>query len=421
MKPILFLPPVIAAVAVAAWLATNRGTITTLEAESAVLRQRLATRSSGISGDATAARADALAKSADAKKPINWKELAAQMEETRNSGGMSDMRSMIRLQQRVQAMTRDELVSALNEIDALDLPGDSRDQLEQMLFGPLSQKDPEFALSRYIDRLNDDSNGFVWQLSNAMRVWTDKDPAAATTWFDDQIAAGKFGSKSLDGKSISRMRFEGSLIGALLSTDTAAASGRLQALPEDQRKEVLENHAGNSIKEKDQLAFADLVRQELPENDQIEVIAQQSSRMAWEEGYTKVDDYLDRIEATPAERAESVTQTVSSKVSQLTQNKKITSEDLNEIREWAATQSPDTTDKVTGNAIARSMNSQNKLEFSEAAALATEYHARSGNDDVLVEFFKRSYQARQNKDEAIQLAEKISDPVRRAEVIKTLN
>ncbi len=411
----------VAAVVVTAWLANGRSTLTTLEAQSAVLRQRLASRSSAITDDSTAARPDAPTKSQDAKKPIDWKELAAQMQEMQNSGGMGDMRSMIRLQQRVQAMTRGELAAALDEIAALDLPNDSKEMLEQMLFGPLSQKDPEFALNHYLDRLNDDRGVFGWQLSNAMKVWTAKDPAAATAWFDQQIAAGKFDSKSLDGKSNSRLRFEGSLIGALIATDPAAASSRLQALPEDQRKEVLENHAANSITEKDQLAFATLVRQELPESDQIEVIAQQSSRMAWGQGYTKVDEYLDRIEATPAERAAAVTNTVSSKVSQLTQNKKITSEDIAGIREWAATQSPDTTDKVTGNAIARSMNSENKLEFAEAAALATEYHTRSGNDDVLVEFFKRSYQARQNKDEAIQLAQKISDPARRAEVIKNLN
>jgi hypothetical protein len=420
LKAILFLPPVIAAVAVAAWLANGRGAITTLEEQSTVLRQRLAARSSSLTENSTT-RPDTPTKSQDVKMPLDWKEFAAQMQEMRSSGGMSDIRSTIRLQQRIQSMTRDELVNALDEIAALDLPADSKEMLEQLLFGPLSQKDPEFALNRFADHLSEVNGGFGWQLSNAMKVWTAKNPAAATAWFDQQIAAGKFDSKSLDGKSNSRMRFEGSLIGTLLSTDPAAASSRLQALPEEQRKEVLENHAANSIKEEDQLAFATLVRQELPAMDQAEVIAQQCSRMAWGEGYTKVDEYLDRIKATPAERAAAVNDTVSSKVSQLTQNKKITGEDIAGFREWASTQSPDTTDKFTGSVIAKSMSSPNKLDFSEAAALATEYHTRSGNDDVLVEFFKNNWQARQNKDEAIQLAEKISDPARRAKVIESFN
>jgi hypothetical protein len=35
---------------------------------------------------------------------------------------MGDMRTMMRFQQRLQAMTQEELVAALDEIGALDLP-----------------------------------------------------------------------------------------------------------------------------------------------------------------------------------------------------------------------------------------------------------------------------------------------------------
>ena len=217
----------IAAIVVTAWLANGRSRIATLEAQSAVLNQRLAARSSGSADPSIVTRPNAPTKSQDAKKPIDWKEFAAQMQEMRGSGGMGDMRSMIRLQQRIQAMTRDEILSALDEIAALDMPADSKDMLEQMLFGPLSQKDPEFALNRYLDRLGDENGGFSWQLSNAMKEWAVKDSVAATAWFDQQIAARKFDSKSLDGKNRVRLQFEGNVIGALLTTDPSAAADRL--------------------------------------------------------------------------------------------------------------------------------------------------------------------------------------------------
>ena len=42
------------------------------------------------------------------------------------------------------------------------------------------------------------------------------------------------------GGVMARMEFEAALLGILLSTDEAAAAARLAALPEDQRREVME-------------------------------------------------------------------------------------------------------------------------------------------------------------------------------------
>jgi hypothetical protein len=59
------------------------------------------------------------------------------------------------------------------------------------------------------------------------------------------------------------------------------------------------------------------------------------------------------------------------------------------------------------------------MEFSEAAELAVQYNDASGNDDVLSTFLDRG-PARQNKEQARLLAEKISDPKRREEILKSL-
>ena len=416
MKPTILIPPVLALVVVAGWIGNERRMISTLEKESAALKEHLALRSSDSGPDVASANPKSTGKQTG-KEPIDWKKIAAQIAEARgNNGGMGDMRAMIRLQQRLQELSIDELASALDEVAALDLNDETRQQLEMMLIGPLCQKDPEFALNRYIDRVADQRGGMSWQLANAMKEWMKKEPEKAVGWFDQQIAAGKFDSKSLDGKSQSRMQFEGAVISTLLTTDTAAAAARLKLLPEDQRADVLRNNTGNGVKEKDQLAFANLVREQLPEKDQAQTLAQQASQKAWSEGYTKIDEYLDRIEATPAERAVCVEEAAESKIQRISQNKKISREDIDSLREWATKQSPNTLDQVTGSALATATQSNQKMEFSEAAELATQYHQASGNDDVLIKFLN-SGSAYSHKEEAIALAAKITDPKRREEIL----
>lgn len=411
----MIIPPALALVVVSGWIGSERRKISTLENESAVLKERLSSRSADSGAGNSSSKGTSPDRHTKDKEPIDWKKVAAQMAEARGDVA-GDMRTMIRLQQRLQAMSMGELVSALDEIAALEMSDEARQKLEQMLIGLLCQKDPEFALTRYIDRAADDHGMMSWQLSNAMKEWMKKEPENAVAWFDQQIAAGKFASKSLDGKSQARMQFEGMVIGSLISTDPDAAAARLNLLPADQRADVLRNNTGNAIKEADQLAFANLVREQLPDKEQAQVLAQHLSIMAYREGYTDITAYLERIKATPAERAVCVEQAASSKIQWISQNKKVSREDIDSLRDWATAQSPDTLDKVTGNALAQSIRSNKSLEFSEAAALASQYHDTSGNDDVLVSFLS-SGAGYNHKDEARLLAEKISDPKRREEIL----
>jgi hypothetical protein len=417
MKSIHFLPPVLALAICGTWIGSQRRSIATLERQSSLLRKEIEARQSSDPAGDTNSRSTAPGKGAKDKAPVDWKKIAAKLEESRDGGGMGDMRTMMRLRQRLMAMEKDQLVAALEEIAALDLPDVSRMRLEQMILGPLIEKDPEFALTRFIDRINAEQGGIRWQLSNAMTVWAKKDPAAATAWFDRQIAAGTFESKSLDGKSQARMQFEGALIGTMLSSNPEAAALRLAALPEDQRDDVLRNHAANSLEKEDQLAYAQLVRQSLPEKEQRECITDLVSRMTNSEDYSAVTDYMKRIEATPAERDACVEKAAGFRFQQLSYKRKITVDDIDQLRTWADSQSPGLTDRATGMALAGGL--QGKMEFPEIAALAVDYHDASGSDDVLVPLLQ-GWHLRENKEQARVLAGKISDEKVRNEILKRL-
>ncbi len=421
MKPVHFLAPALALAICGIWIGGQRRSITALEQQSTLLRKEIAAKRNSESAD-TSSRSSAPSKETKDKSPIDWKKIAAKIDEARNSDGMGGIRTTMRLSQRLMSMNRDELAAALDEIASLDLSETSRMVLESMLIGPLIEKDPGFALNKFIARINTEKSGISWQLSRAFGEWAKKDPAAATAWFDRQITAGTFESKSLDGKSQQRMRFEGAMIGTLLASNPEAAALRLAALPEDQRSDVLRNHATNSLKPEDQLAYAKLVRQSLPEKDGQECIAGLVSRVTHKsDSYSDMTACMDRIEATPTERAACVEKAAQSRFQQLSYQKKINREDIEQLREWAKSQSPELADRATGMALDCSLHGSDKITFSEVAALAIDYHDASGSDEVLVPLLK-NWNARQdqNKEQARALAGKISDEKVRNEILKDL-
>lgn len=408
----------IALVVAGAWVGTQRRSIASVEQEIVVLRKHISAAQSSTSTDETGdGEKSSREKTAASKQPLNWKKIAADISAMNGGGG--EARSMMRLQRRLQEMEVSELVAALDEIAALDLADEARNGLEEMLIAQLCEKDPEVALNRSLDRLDDNQNGMVWQLSNAFKTWTAKDPANAIAWLDKQIAAGKFETKALDGKSQSRFQFEGGAISLLLSSDPDAAGKRLAALPADQRADVLRGYAFRSVKEEGQAAFADLVRSQLSPDQQGSTLAGIASQLAVS-GFDKVSAYLDRIDATPEERKKSVQDAALSRIQQATFRNAVSREDLDSMRKWVTAESPDVVDAVTGKALGRSSNRDRGLKFSDAAALAEEYNIGGGNDEVIASFLENRSTEEEDREAARALAEKIADEKRREKVLSRL-
>ncbi len=420
MKSITFIPPVVALVIVGGLIGSQRQTISAIEHQSVVLRKHIAAvRESSLAATVTSKKSAVPGKVTKDKDAIDWKKVAVQMAEMQQGGGMSDMRAMMRFQQKMQSMTKEEMVAALEEIAALDVPAEVRAMLEGMIINPLLEKDPELALTRFIGRLDEDRSQMRWQLSRALKNWAEKDPAQAQAWFDQQIAAGKFDSKALDGRSQSRIQFEGQMIGALIGSDTEAAAKRLQAMPEDQRDGVMQTITADSIKEDEQLAYADFVREQVSEKEQPELIANLSSHMVGRGGYSAVDAYLDRISATSTERAESAADAAVSKIQMDSFNKSVTRENLDAMREWVNRQAPGTADEVTGKALGQAVQGNRQLKFADAVAFAQQYDEASGKQDVLAGFLQNNGDY-SNRDKARELAGKITDEKRREEILKNL-
>jgi hypothetical protein len=291
-----------------------------------------------------------------------------------------------------------------------------------LLIGPLMVKDPALVLARFTDRLGDPDEAMEQQLADALRAWATSDSRKAAAWFDQQIAAGKFDSTALSGKSQKRLQFESALLGVLVTSDPAAAAGRLAALPADQRAEAIGNAPLSAPTKASLTTFSRLVRSQVPEAEQAGAFARQAGQWVAQGGYAqggyaKASEYLDVIKITPDERLACVEQAVATQL--FSNNRKLVAADLDSLREWVTTQAPQVTASVTGKVLCLAALDAHKLTFAEATGLAVQYRNASGNDEVLASFAE-NWGARSNKGEARELAAQISDAKRRAEVLKLL-
>ena len=419
MKITLIIPPIIALALVGGWTLYQRQSISIEEVASAAMQKDItAARSSGPSTAPSLARSSGPARKAKDKEPLDWKKAVAQFAELARDGGSGDQRAKDRLGECLKSMSKEELVAAFDDIASLGLSRESRSTLEYSLMAALLAKDPELGMTCYADRLQPEFCGGTWSFCNALQDWAGKDPAKATAWLDRQIAAGKLDSKSLDGETVIRDRTEGALIEVLLRTDPDLAARRLAAIPAELRANVIFQGMMRNLKE-DQVALATLIRGQVPQEDQAKFFANQVVAVVHGDGYAEVNEYMDRIGATPAERLACIEEAGKIKIRQISLRGEVTREALDTMRQWTMTQAPDLTDRITGKALAETLSTGSKAKFDAASAWVLRYHESSGNDDVLTSFLE-SGSFHGNTQDARILAEKITDPKRREEILKKL-
>lgn len=420
MKPKFIIPPAIALILVGSWIVPQRRSMTAVETECARLRSTITAAETPSS-----TRPDPLEKR---RKIIEWTRLGTQFQSnpmvlsgssSLTIGAIPDQREAMRFYQRMEAMSTGEIIDTLDEIAALDLPPKVRENLEWTLLDSMARRDPAAALGLLESRGMMKSSLYQYLISGTLQAWAQKDPAGAIGWFDQQIAAGTFDSKAISGVSDSRHSLESAFIRMLLGSSPEAAARRLAALPEDQRGDVMRMYGMSFVPEEIHVAHAALIRAQVPAKDQAETIASQMINLVKRSDYSAATAYLDRIAATPAERAASAMMAIRCMLPINPNSIKLSREDFDALREWVGNQSPESVDSVTAEALAEGAQGDHKITFAAAVDLAVEYSAQSGNDEVLASFLS-SEAARRNKTIARNLAAKISDETRRAEILNFL-
>lgn len=411
-----FLPPIIALLIVAAWLVSQRRTITTTESEVVQLREQV--RQARVSGSTNGSDPSLASRLRDnpvgsPDQPLDWKRVGERIAANQGGNSSTDMRAMMSLQKRLMEMDADELVAALDDVIALDTTDAIRKQLESMLVSQLAQKDPQLALERFGHRIGDRQGGMQWQLSSALRTWAADDPDAASAWLDRQIAAGSFDTTSLDGHSRQRTQFEASIIGALMASDPADAGRRLAALSQIQRSQILNQGWTLKLMPDVQATYASLVREQLPEAEQAGVLANAANSISHgKDGYRKVGEFLERINPSDKERTAILRRTAENKFRDERTDDGFDPGKVAKTHDWLTEQAPGEADSITGASLGKASG-----DFEHNVAMVTQLHAESGSDDLLVAFLEQS-RVIGNANTALPLIDKVSDPQRRAELLQ---
>lgn len=407
----MLIPPLLALTVAIVWNVRQSAAISAAERDADGLKAKI---SSVATVRETTDRKASISANAGS---VDLRQIAAALAAMDEGGAKAEVRAAVDFQQRVAGMSKDELLATLDELDRLGLSASERSELETLLLERLADLDPAAALERFASRAGDDDDDAGWELAGALEKWAKTDLAAATRWLDARIAAGGFASKSLNDRNETRGLFEAALMGNLISTDPQAAAARLQALPEDQRREVLEQLPFAELSRADQLAYAEMIRMLVPTDERAGSFANIAGQLVDDRGFGKVTEFLDAVHATPDERAAAARQTAESVMENL--NDGVTRAEVDRLRSWLDVQAPGKTDAITGRALAEAAQGGGDFGFKQASQLVLGYQAAGGGDDILVAFLE-GYSAHSNLGEARELAGKISDEKRRAEILAEL-
>jgi hypothetical protein len=387
--------------------------------EMSALRKATSDLSAGIASLETPEKSVSLVKPKQqlASETLDLEKVANHLSQLDQVGGLSEMEELMRFEQRLSQMSRQELLTALHSLVGLKLSPEARLELEKLILASLAALDPAAALRYYTGKLQGIPREIGLQLTDALHEWAKADLASATAWLDQELASGGLESKSLDGQSEMRGQFEAALMGVLVGSDGGAAGRRLESLPEDQRREILEQIPFADLSSQDQQAYVELVRKWLPVDEQPGSFADMGGKLVDGHALPELPGFLDSVNATPIERYAAAKQGAESQLDSLSRDGAVTKEAVDSVRQWVSQQAPEKVDQITGKSLAEAAQNGGKWTSEDAFSLVLDYQRTLKNDDILVAFIE-GYAARSNLPVVQPLVLKISDPVRRAPFIR---
>ena len=424
MKPTTFIPPALVLVATTTWISYQHNSLSTVTQQNAKMQQCLVDHATSATSPLIASSLKTSEESEKLPDDITMdgqlliRRIAEMLVANGNNTNFSNKGITNPVWELIQhhrgALSKEGLTLALDEIGMHNFPDKFRLDMERDFMFSLSRKDPSFTLNHYESWVNSDHNCNQF-FTYAIEQWAKQDPQQASIWLDKQYVS----IKTLDPKSQNMCALEGGLITALLSQNPSAAAARMQNLPEAHREltmcEAMRNIDESGLKP---LVVANFIRENLPPQEQMEALFWNVYPYGPD---AEITAYLKSIEATPDERASCVANVLSRKIEDLSERKKITDNDLQSMRAWSNIQSPETTDKATGSALAAAVIENKNLAFNEAVQLVSQYDQASGHEETMFSFLSSFDETDTHfSSEILSLAAKLSDSEKRKEILNLL-
>jgi hypothetical protein len=433
-------PPVLALIIAAAWLAYLRGSNSALEQDNLSLEKKIAVfrnssffQNESASTEAMRSRVKRERKSSEmeSKPSGDWvgtsRDWNAIVLFNNNEGVRFNLTAACRrLETLASEMSGDELARAYTQMASLPVDAPFRNYLESLMLDQLKEKNPEFAFSQLLAKCQNEDTGPIKM--GDFDEWLARDPAAASTWYQSQIAANVF-DKTLDGKTPNLVPFEAAFIMSLLASDPAAAEQRMNNIPQDLRAS-LGAYVWDVPKENSK-AFVDLLRESMPMEEYMAILRKNSLT---EKNFSGDSDNepknaqknLDNLGFTPEERATLLSQDFADFAQYRAMRDKYgmpSREKFDEQRKWIQAVDPSSADRATGVALQRYLKESNTTSAQDfVEKVAMEYHGSGGGDELLLPLIESSANGSIPfpKDRARVMATKITDGRLREEMLEKL-
>ena len=441
MKNLHYVPPLVALVIATAWLAYLRGSNSDLEEDNLSLQKKIAeSRNSTVLQNNRPRVGGKSAKAERGEKPSDneikpsadwvgtsrdWNELVLF---NNNEGARFNLTSACRrLENLASEMSGDELVRAYTEMAALPVEAEFRNYLESMMLDRLKGKNPEFAFSQYLAKCQNE--GIDPIRMGDFSKWLARDPAAATAWYESQVAGEVF-DKTLDGKSPTMIPFESAFIMTLLVSVPAAAEQRLNNLPPDLRASV-GTYMWDVPKENSK-DFVDMLRRSMPMEEYMAILKDNSLteynfRFDSKNDPKDIQKNMDRLGFSPEERSTLMAQQfaeIAKYRAMRDRGNAPSREKFDDLRARIQAIDPSSADQATGVALQTYLESSKTTGAQDfVEKIATDYHDSGAGDELLIPLIMGSANGSMSypKDRARVLATKISDDRLREEMLQELN
>ena len=392
------------------FIVSQRREIGSLRAEASEWEAKLATRPHPrvSAPESVANAAPPKEKEADAVSGsgIDWKTAVM------ISRGELSNADAILFRRQVEALSLDEVVAAVDELEASDMPERTKMNLSYRFLLKLSKADPRSALERFEKYADEDPNiGNL--LVVAMESWVKQDSGAALAWLDRWVAANPVYDNALSRISSGRVKFESVVIKTMLSEKPDVLVERISAMPREEAVNMCSSIDWERSKTTDPFAFAELVRQSLSKDDR-DLVLKSKAGMVAQYGLDKASEFLDRIHVQPDELKVCLETVVKTRMERDASDPDLGKE-IKTMRDWVAARDAGQADTLTGAAFGHALQGRD-LDFDEVAPVVMTFQQSAGNDEVLHAFLKNGGCCHGSK--SLELAAKISDPAVREEVVR---
>lgn len=405
MKIRHFIAPALALAGSGFWLSSQNETMQELIEKTRIIRERVVVSEEASSEAATYFGSPKNNQAQDeftlADGSLDWKLIAEMMAESQGSNGMpTNMKAILKLQQKMMEFTEEELINGLEKIDALELDPENVAMIKQVLLSQLAEKNPKAALAALDDPVTNQSNMLFWVQAQILGNVAKDDPAAAIAWMDKNIAAGKLNSTTLNQHQDLRLRLEGSLINQLISSDYSLAKSRLEGFSDDDKLHLL---SSNYHRFKGDAAenFIKLARESLPSDKASQAITSAIGN----QHIRDLSDISKAIKDVPISEDEK-----SKIAAQLISNYSLNNESeskFNDIYEWVKTEVPGKESDFVADALNSGHNRWNNPQANFEKALSV---AESLGDPEILTSFITKFSSNGNENVINTQVQQFKDP-----------